>query len=77
MRLSAAKLKEELFNVLDEVLEKGTPVEIERKGRILKIVAEPKESKLKKLEPHDAIVGAPESILNIDWSREWKGENSL
>jgi hypothetical protein len=77
MRLSAEKLKEDLGHVLDEVLETGIPVEIERKGHILKIVAERAGYKLDKLEPHDAIVGDPASIAYIDWSKEWNGEDAL
>ena len=71
MRLSSEKLNEDLGHVLDEVLERGTPVEIERKGHIFKIVAEREGNKLDNLEPHDAIVGDPESIVFIDWSKEW------
>ena len=29
-------------------------------------------SKLKNLEPHDTIIGHPESIIDIDWSKEWE-----
>jgi len=71
MKLSASKLRQNLYQVLDEVLEKGTPVEIERKGKILKIVPGKSDSKLINLEPHDTIIGDPESIINIDWSKEW------
>jgi antitoxin (DNA-binding transcriptional repressor) of toxin-antitoxin stability system len=71
MKLSASKLRQNLYQVLDEVLEKGTPVEVERKGKILKIVPGKSDSKLMNLEPHDTIVGDPESIVNIDWSKEW------
>ncbi|HLP59589.1 MAG TPA: hypothetical protein VK186_12195 [Candidatus Deferrimicrobium sp.] len=77
MRLSTEKLKEDLVDVLDEVLETGVPVEIERRGHILKIVAECAANKLDNLVPHDAIVGDPESIVYIDWSKEWHWEDSL
>jgi len=70
MRLSATKLKQNLFQVLDAVLSNGRPVEIERKGHILKIVPDVPTSKLKNLEPHDTIVGDPENIVSIDWSKE-------
>jgi len=71
MKLSVSKFRQNLYQVLDEVLEKGTPVEIERKGKILKIVPGKSDSKLMNLEPHDTIIGDPESIINIDWSTEW------
>ncbi len=77
MKLSASKLRQNLYQVLDEVLEKGTPVEIERKGKILKIVPGKSDSKLMNLEPHDTIIGDPESIINIDWSKEWTEVENL
>ena len=77
MKLSAAKLRQNLYQVLDEVLEKGTPVEVERKGKILKIVPGKPNGKLMNLEPHDTIVGNPESIVNIDWSKEWEEVDNL
>jgi antitoxin (DNA-binding transcriptional repressor) of toxin-antitoxin stability system len=77
MKLSASKLRQNLYQVLDEVLEKGTPVEIERKGKILKIVPGKSDSKLMNLEPHDTIIGDPESIINIDWSKEWTEVKNL
>ncbi len=66
MRLSAAKLKQNLYQILDSVLNDRIPVEIERNGHILKIVPGEPTSKLMNLEPHDTIVGDPESIINIE-----------
>ena len=39
-KISAARLRQNLYNYLDSVLETGIPVEIERKGKTLMIVAE-------------------------------------
>jgi prevent-host-death family protein len=72
MRLTATEFRQNLYHILDEVLEKGIPIEIERKGEILKIVPEKPVGKLEKLELHQTIVGDPESIVNIDWSGYWK-----
>jgi len=77
MRLSATKLKQNLFQVLDAVLSNGRPVEIVRKGHVLKIVPDEPTSKLENLEAHDTIVGDPESLVSIDWSKEWQGEINL
>jgi hypothetical protein len=38
MPLTASKLRENIYRILDQVLETGVPVEIERRGKILKIV---------------------------------------
>jgi hypothetical protein len=77
MKLSATKLRQNLYRVLDEILDSGIPVIIERKGEILKIVPEKKISKLEKLEEHKTIVGDPESIVNINFYGEWKEKNNL
>jgi len=75
MKITASKLRENIYKLLDQVLETGTPVEIERRGRKLRIVPadDPPRSKLDRLErrPH-AIVGDPEDLVHLDWSTEWK-----
>ncbi len=77
MRVSATKLRQKLYNILDEVLAKGIPVEIERKGEILKIVPEKPKKKLDNLESHNTIIGDPKSIIDIDWQSSWQEEEKL
>jgi len=77
MTYTATKLRQNLYNILDSVIENGIPVEIERKGIILKIVPEKTKSKWDRLEPHNIINGDPESIVSIDWSNEWKNGEDL
>ena len=69
MGVSASKLRENIYQLLDQVLETGTPLEINRKGRKLKIVPVKGESKLGSLERHD---GDPDDIVHLDWSDEWR-----
>jgi len=71
MRLTASKLRADIYNILDESLKTGVPVEVVRKGRVLKIVPETKLSKLSRLKKRDYIVGDPEDLVHMDWSREW------
>lgn len=61
MVITASKLRENLYKILDQVLETGAPVVIERRGRKLRIVpADAPRSKLERLEQHpSAIVGGP------------------
>ena len=40
MRYSATKLRHNLYNILDRVIEKGEIVEVERKGHVLTIAPE-------------------------------------
>jgi prevent-host-death family protein len=72
-RFTATRLRANLYRVLDEVLETGRPVEIERNGRVLRIVAAEPEDPLERLEPHpEAVRGDLDSLADLDWSHEWK-----
>ena len=72
MRVTASKLRADIFNILDHVLETGEPVEIERRGQLLRIVPEQPRSKFDRLVRRDAIVGDPDDLVSIDWSGEWR-----
>lgn len=71
MKVTASKLRENIYGILDQVLETGTPVEVIRKGKVLKIVPEQKPDKLSRLKKRDYLVGDPEDIVHMDWSSEW------
>jgi hypothetical protein len=75
--LSATKLRESLYAVLDQVLKTGVPAIIERKGKRIRIVADIAPSRLERLERHDAIVGDAEEIVHLDWSSNWNGDKVL
>jgi hypothetical protein len=74
MRYSATRLRENIYQILDEVLESGLSVEIERKGRIIRLVPEPPPGgRLDRLTPHPgALLCNPEELVEIDWSGEWR-----
>lgn len=72
MPLTASKLRENIYRILDQVLETGVPVEIRRKGQTLKIVPAEPSSKLARLRTRDYLVGDPEAIVHMDWSDEWR-----
>ena len=72
MTVTASKLRQDIYNLLDRVLETGEPLEIERKGGLLKIIPEKKPSKLDQLVRRDGINCDPEELVHMDWSKEWK-----
>ena len=73
MTLTASQLRQNIYRTLDQVLETGVPVEIERKGRILRIVPDAPRRKLDNLKRReDFVLGDPEELVELDWSREWK-----
>jgi prevent-host-death family protein len=71
MRVTASKLRADVYNILDEALKTGIPVEVVRKGRVLRIVPETKPDKLSRLKKRDYIVGDSEDFVHIDWTNEW------
>lgn len=75
MPLTASRLRENIYRVLDQVLETGVPVEIERRGKLLKIVpsAKARSRKLDNLiNRPDYLRCKPEAIIHLDWSKEWR-----
>jgi hypothetical protein len=74
--IKATKLRQNLYRILDDILKSGVPVEIERNGRVLKIIPE-KVNKLDNLEKHEVINGDPEELVHLDWSSEWKRGEEL
>ena len=74
MSLTASKLRENIYRVLDEVLATGQPVEIERNGRRLFIIADDRPSRLALLvNRSDVVVGDSADLVHLDWSSEWHG----
>ena len=71
MRVTASKLRENIYGILDQALETGVPVEVVRKGKILKIVPELKPNKLSRLKKRKVVVGDPEDFVHMDWLHEW------
>ncbi len=75
MALTASKLRENIYKILDQVLETGIPVEIVRGRRRLRIIPADEVSggKLTRLKARPkALVGNPEDLVHMDWSKEWK-----
>lgn len=73
MKYSATDLRKEIYRLLDLVLETGVPIEIERRGRRLRIVPVDATRPTARLKPISGlIVGDPAALEHVDWSGEWK-----
>jgi antitoxin (DNA-binding transcriptional repressor) of toxin-antitoxin stability system len=71
--MNASRLRANIYRILDRVLETGIPVEIERRGRLLRIVPEKKPAKLELLPKRpEAVRGAPGDLVHVDWSKNWR-----
>jgi hypothetical protein len=72
MAISASKLRADVYRLLDEVLETGQPLEIERGGKTLVVTPKEKQSIWDRLPRREGyIVGDPDELIHIDWSSEW------
>jgi prevent-host-death family protein len=72
MSITASTLRANVYRLLDEVLESGRPLEIERKGKIVVIAPKEEQSIWERLPRREgAIVGDPDELVHMDWSSEW------
>lgn len=73
MVVTASELRQNIYKLLDQVLETGVPLEIERKGRRLRLAPIDGPAKLDRLVGHpDYLDGDPEELVHVDWSGEWR-----
>ena len=72
--MTASKLRQDIYRILDRVLETGEPVIVERNGRRIRITADEAPSRLDSLVRRpDVVVGDSEDFVHLDWSDEWPG----
>jgi hypothetical protein len=57
---------EDIYRILEQVLETGIPVEIERDGRLLKIIPVEPRSKLANLKPRKYLLCDPDELVSLD-----------
>ncbi len=75
--IKLAELRQNLDNLLDEVVNTGIPLEIERGGKCLTIALVEKVDKLQKLVYRpDTIIGNPDDLITINWEDEIKSDLS-
>ena len=72
MSITASQLRQNVYQILDEVLDTGAPVEIARRGRVVRLVPDVETSKLDRLVRRDVVVGDPKDLAEMDWSGEWQ-----
>jgi antitoxin (DNA-binding transcriptional repressor) of toxin-antitoxin stability system len=71
MKVTASELRQNIYKLLDNVLTTGQPLEIERKGKKLRIVPSETGSRLARLPRRKCLKGDPEDIVSMDWSKDW------
>jgi prevent-host-death family protein len=77
MKVTATKLRAELYQILDRVLETGEPVEVTRAAGtvVLRPLRSEKRSRRTKRKPKpnaNLVVGNPDELIHFDWVSHWK-----
>jgi len=77
MKVTATKLRADLYQILDRVIELGEPVEIERAGGTVVILPKPKKTPTRRRSVRlrrnpQVVVGDPDDLVHFDWSEYWK-----
>ncbi len=68
--LTASDLRNDVYRLLDHVIETGQPLTIRRKDSILRIVCDKRGGRLSNLRLRDCIQCDPESLVHMDWSKD-------
>jgi len=66
MAITVSAFQEKLYSLLDEALETGVPIEIELRGKILRIAPVEPRSKLDSLPSRSYLLTDPEELVHLD-----------
>lgn len=78
--VSASRLRQDVYRLLDQVIETGVPLEIVRGGHRLRIELDAQSGRLQRLVGNgnpDAIVGDPDDLVALDVSAAWDPDRAL
>lgn len=69
--LTPTELRGNIYQILDEILNTGIPIEIDKGGRKLIIAPAERPDKLRNLKKRkNFIKGDPEDLITITWEKE-------
>ena len=75
MKVTATQLRADLYRILDRVSKTGEEIEITRASGSLVIRPKVSERRARGRRPRGnpkLIVGNPDELIHIDWSKHWK-----
>lgn len=69
--VTPTELRGNIYNLLDEILNTGIPIEITKGGKKLRIVPIGKANKLQNLASRPNVIkGNPNDLVDISWEKE-------
>jgi hypothetical protein len=64
-------LRADIYNLLDEVLRTGLPLEIKKDGKLLRIIPVAQPDKMQNLVPRPEVIqGDPDELAELSWEDE-------
>lgn len=77
--VTPSQMRQDIYRLIDRVLETGEPLTIKRHDRTLRLVPDdpPPGGRLGRIRTNpDVIVGDPEDFVELDWSDTWQPDDS-
>ncbi|MCP4421225.1 MAG: type II toxin-antitoxin system Phd/YefM family antitoxin [Chloroflexi bacterium] len=69
--VTPTELRGNIYNLMEEVLNTGIPLEVIKGGRKLRIISVEQVNKFRNLVPRPNIIqGDPETLIDINWEEE-------
>lgn len=70
--ITPSTLRGNIYKLLDQVLESGEPLEVNRNGEMLMVVPERRKSRLDRIVPKKITTATDEELIHPNWEEEWK-----
>lgn len=71
MAITTTQLRQNIFQILDSIIESGQSILVQRKGEFIQLVPTKKKNKLDNLKSRKCTNEPLEAFDHIDWSHEW------
>ncbi|MBM3465532.1 MAG: type II toxin-antitoxin system Phd/YefM family antitoxin [Armatimonadetes bacterium] len=72
MKMTVSRLRENIYQILDEVLATGVPVDVQRKGGVVRLAPLEPVRRTDRLVPREYLRADPDEFVHLDWSGEWQ-----
>ncbi len=77
--VTPSQMRQDIYRLIDRVLETGEPLLIKRRDRTLRLVADdmPRDRLASIRTNPDVIGGDPEELVSVDWSDTWQADSAV
>lgn len=78
--VTPSQMRQDIYRLIDRVLETGEPLVIKRRDRTLRLIPDdlPPDRRLARIRTNpNLVVGDPNDLVSPDWSDIWQPDESL